>query len=175
MKLYSLACKFLSLASSEDKAPDSVLLPPNMNQKENAIDLKMNWIIDINPLVFVLMTTADYTELDAIFETAKPLDFYQSEEINRKMTVHPFISVDKNTGKVERHEGRHRAAAIHKGGGKWVRVGMQLSPSGRNHRPDHVPMVWVGQYNSRTYDIKELMNQGKFRVIDDAVQKQYWR
>lgn len=175
-KLFELTEIFYKLATGdEDKVPDSVLLPPNKNQKENLIDLKNNLLVDMSPELFLEMTTSDIKGKFEIFDRAKPLEFYKSEEIQQGMSVHPFLRVNIETGKITGHEGRHRAAAVWKAGGKWVRVGISLRPDSRNHRPDKMPGIWIGQFNSEKFNIKQLIENGKMRIVNDSVQKKYWR
>lgn len=154
-----------------------LLLPPNARQQENAIDNKMNWIVDIDPREFLRLTVDDrighYPTLASI--NPEPLAVYQSPDAQANMIVHPHLRIDKETGKVTGHEGRHRAAAVMKAGGKWYRIGLQLAPGSRNYRPHDMPIIWTAQFTRHTTSINELVRTGKMRIIDQNVQKEYYR
>jgi hypothetical protein len=157
----------------EDSGPRFTL---NERHKEHLVDEKSNWIMDINPLLFLRMTTDNIMVMNEILDNAKSLDFYNSPEINQKMNVHPSLSVNKNTGKIEGHEGRHRAAAVHHAGGKWYRIGVKLMDTeSRNHGVTAMPWIWTAQFNSEQFDIKALIAQNKIKVLSTTVQKDFWR
>lgn len=162
-------------AALNDSSEDDLLFKLNENQKLNAVDLKSNWIIDIEPAILLKMTTPNFKAFCDIVDEAKPLEFYLSEEINKGMTVHPFLQIDKETGKIVGHEARHRACAVMKKGGKWFRVAVQLKPGARSYKTTDMPMIWTGEFNSDTFNIMDLINQGKIRIVDDSVQREFWR
>jgi hypothetical protein len=174
MKLQEFADWFYKLAEEPN---DDILLPPNERQKEWAVDGKVNWVVDIDPKIFLQLTLSTdpgwYPRMETI--DPQPLSFYQSKEIQSDLSVHPFLKIDKNTGKVVGHEGRHRAAAVMKAGGKWYRIGIQFSETSRNHRPEGMPTTWLAQYASYTVSVAGLINSGKMRIIDQHIQKQYYR
>jgi len=157
----------------EDDEPRFTL---NKDHAENLVAEKSNWIVDINPLLFLRMTTDNIMVMNEILDKAKSLAFYNSPEINQRMSVHPSLSINKNTGKIEGHEGRHRAAAVHHAGGKWYRIGLRMMDTeSRNHGISTMPWVWTAQYNSEQFDIKQLISQNKIKVLSTTVQKDYWR
>jgi len=161
------------LATDEEDA--EILLKPNERQLSHLVDEKRSWVIDIHPLVFLDMTTFDVGHEQDILDTAQPLDVYKSDKAQSNMIVHPSLVVDKGTGQIESHEGRHRAAATYKAGGKWYRIGVQFRPDSRNHGVIGMPWIWLGQFNSKPFDIKSLIAQNKIRVMDTTLQKDYWR
>jgi hypothetical protein len=176
-KMAKLASVFSKIAVDDTKPgnADDLLLKPNENQKRSALSEKSNWIVDMEPGLFIRMTTPHFKAFCEVIDESKPLDFYLSEEINKDMSVHPFLNIDQATGKIRGHEGRHRAAAVLKKGGKWFRVALHLKPSGRSYRPKDMPMSWIGEFDSDRYDIKNLMQAGKIKVVNDSVQKEFWR
>lgn len=173
-KIAKLAARFIKIGSEKNKdEPDDVhlLIKPNEDQKNNALDVKTNWIIDIDPSLFLDLTTDDGLTKWEIINKSKPLEYY----LSAPTVVHPFLIIDKDTGKIKGHEGRHRAAATLLRKGTYFRVAIQLRPGGRNYRPKDMPIIWIGQFNSKTYDVKELIGQGKIKLVNDSVQKEFWR
>jgi hypothetical protein len=158
------------LATDEEDA--ELLLKPNERQLSHLVDEKHNWVIDINPILFLDMTTESLQHMQEILDEAAAIDVYKSL---KHLTVHPSLTVDKETGQIEGHEGRHRAAAVHIAGGKWYRIGLKLRTESRNHGIQAMPWIWLGQFNGKRFDIKNLMAQNKIRVMDTTVQKDYWR
>jgi hypothetical protein len=158
------------LATDEEDA--EILLKPNERQLSHLVDEKHNWVIDINPILFLDMTTESLQHMQEILDEAAAIDVYKSL---KHLTVHPSLTVDKETGQIEGHEGRHRAAAVHIAGGKWYRIGLKLRTESRNHGIQAMPWIWLGQFNGKRFDIKNLMAQNKIRVMDTTVQKDYWR
>jgi hypothetical protein len=170
-----LCNKFAQLTSELD---EELILPINDNQKDQAVDEKVTWIVDINPLIFLKLTAANpgqYPSMDHLLNKnlIKDVSFYKDPEIAKGLSVHPFLSVDKITGKVVGHEGRHRAAAVHHAGGNKFRIGIKLYPTSRGYKPQDMPSVLVGQYIPISYDIKDLISQGKLRIVDDNLQRIY--
>lgn len=170
----------LAADNDEDETEKELLLPPNKHQKAQAVDVKVNWIIDIDPKEFLKLTVDDkpghYPRMDNI--DPQPLDRYKSPEYQADMRVHPMLLIDKETGKVRAHEGRHRAAAVMKAGGKWYRIGIEFRGeygSSRNFRPEQMPRVWHGNFTNYVANIDDLMAQGKMRIVDQHIQKQYYR
>lgn len=164
------------LAADTDLETDELLLKPNERQLSHVIDEKSNWVIDINPLLFLDMTTFGLAHIQEILDASQPLDVYQSPKAQQNMVVHPSLSINKVTGQIEGHEGRHRAAAVHKAGGKWYRLSIKLVNSeSRNHGINAMPWIWLGQFNGKRFDIKNLIDQGQIKVLNTTVQKDYWR
>ncbi len=174
------AAHFRRLAEGEDETEKELLLPPNKRQKEQAIDIKVNWIIDIDPKEFLKLTLdtepGHYPRMDNI--EPQPLETYKSPEYQADMRVHPMLLIDKDTGKIRAHEGRHRAAAVMQAGGKWYRIGVQFrgeNGSDRNFRPENMPKTWRGNFSSYSVNIDDLLARGKMRIVDQHIQKQYYR
>jgi hypothetical protein len=172
-KLAKLASVFVKIAS--DNNDDDLLLPINDTQKSNAVSQKSSWIVDMDPSLFLDLTTPDgFSKFDVI-NKAKPLEFYMSSEVNNNIAVHPFLYIEKESGKIRGHEGRHRAASVLLRRGKYFRVALQLKPETRSYRPKDMPMVWVGEFNGKNYNVKDLISQGKIKIVDDSVQQEFWR
>lgn len=171
-KMAKLASTFVKIANeNKDDKEEQLLIKPNERQKANALDVKSNWIVDIDPSLFLDLTTDDGISKWQIINETKPLEQYLEQE----SVVHPFLIVEKDSGKIKGHEGRHRAAATLLRKGLYFRIALQLKPAGRNYRPKDMPMIWTGQFNNKTYDIKSLLAQGKIKVVSDSVQKEFWR
>lgn len=160
----------------DDEKENDLLYKPNERQKRHIIDEKRNWLVDINPFIFLLLTChdTDYPTVENI--NPKSIDVYQNSSNTR---VHPYLKIDINTGKVMGHEGRHRAAAVRKAGGKWYRVGIQFVKEGfidsRNYRSENMPRIWRAEFTAYKFNIDELITEGRLRIINDSVQKEYWR
>ncbi len=154
---------------------DDILLRPNERQQAHLIDEKHNWLADIDPMLFLDMTTFDAKHIQEILDTAQPLNVYKSDKAQDNMIVHPSLTIDKETGQIEGHEGRHRAAAVYLAGGKYYRIGLKLRSESRNHGISAMPWIWIGQFNGKRFDIKSLITQNKIKIIDTTVQKEYWR
>lgn len=170
-KMAKLASRFVKIASTNSD-DEHLFIKPNEGQKRNAVDLKSNWIVDIDPSIFLDMTTSDGLEKWEIINRVSSLE----DLLTQERIVHPFLVIEKETGKIKGHEGRHRAAAtLLKAKGSVFRVALQLRPDGRNYRPKDMPLLWTGEFNSKTYDINNLMEQGKIKLVNDAVQKEFWR
>jgi len=161
------------LATDEDDI--EILLKPNERQLSHLVDEKHNWVADIDPLLFLDMTTFGLKHIQEILDAAQPLNVYKSDKAQDNMVVHPSLSIDKETGQIEGHEGRHRAAAVHLAGGKYYRIGLKLKTESRSHGISAMPWIWIGQFNGKRFDIKSLIAKNKIKIIDTTVQKDYWR
>ena len=147
----------------------------NRNQEDQALDEKHTQIVDINPLVFLDLTTERGAEdfiknADGIID----VNFYNSPAIQKTIRVHPHLSIDAKSGRVTGHEGRHRAASVLKAGGRWFRISIKLTPSSRNYRPEQMPQTWYGQFTSvLSFSVPRLLSTDRLRIIDDNIQRQY--
>lgn len=171
--LLTLASRFYSIASNED-----LLLPINEEQKRNARSEKATLIVDIDPLVFLELTTTDkgmFPTMDHLLNPEKyslddvknkDLAFFLSKEIQSDLIAHPFIKLDKRTGKIVGHEGRHRAAAVVRAGGKWFRLAVYLIPQDWDGTAKDIPSIWKGQFRNVSFDWIDLMDSGKLKVIE---------
>lgn len=164
-----------SRKTRRDPIPGPYLLRINRDQEDHALDEKHTQIVDIHPRVFLDLTTERGAD-DFIRTTdgIVDVDFYNSPDIQRKLRVHPHLSIDANTGRVTGHEGRHRAAAVLLAGGPWYRASIRLVPSSRNYKPEQMPQTWYAQFNRNvSFNIPRLLSSGRLRIIDDNVQRQY--
>lgn len=82
-------------------------------------------VVSMDPALFLGLTTVG-TEHEA--EVAA--EAHTLEDYNRYGSiVHPFLVVDRKTGEVMSHEGRHRAAAVQVAGGGDFPVAVILYPA----------------------------------------------
>lgn len=108
---------------------------------------------DIDPLEFLRLTAESPEHFHMLLKKAKPLEFYNQPEVNEDMVVHPFLAVDEN-GKIDAHEGRHRAAATYNAGEKTYRIAIVAEERGwpvakhgwRWKRRLSVPPTLIAQY-----------------------------
>ena len=125
----------------------------NQRQKRMVNDSKGIGIIEMSPMDFLRLTTPSKSYIDSIFQLAKPLDFYNSPETQKDQGVHPYLEFDRETGKIQSHEGRHRAAAVYKAGGKKFPVALFPTPKHRQNSLEELPTVLTGQFNTYTISI----------------------
>lgn len=148
----------------------------------NAIGCKSQCLVEINPKDFLGLTTTGPDQLDQIINDALPLHRYNQwskiddnpeygqflsnirGEKQYGTTVMPFLQINlsfedgRYTGSVCAHEGRHRAAALLKKGGKMV-CAIALRPDATVNEQfpgvydptysltsEHIPAVLYGQY-----------------------------
>jgi predicted GNAT family acetyltransferase len=129
---------------------------------------------EMHPEEFLKLTTHHENEAQAIKSRAKPLEFYNSPEINQDMSVHPHVTVN-HEGKVVGHEGRHRAAAIANAGGSKIRVAVVAQDSKEFHdkygwrwkRNIPAPAELHGQFSDHSHKI----DQAKFERIHREEEK----
>ena len=95
-------------------------------QRHIRFDNKVSFAAAMDPEVFLRLTTRDAAEADKIVAEAKPLEFYNQLSETRQILVAPLLRVDVDSGVVEAHEGRHRAAAVLKNGEDVMEVGITL-------------------------------------------------
>jgi len=163
--------------SQRDARMEESLILPTRDQEVNALDEKYTQIVDIQPSVFLDLTTergaAHFMRTtDRIID----LDFFKSPAIQAKLHVYPLLAIDAQTGQVTGHEGRHRAASVLKAGGKWYRTGLRLMPSSRQYKPEQMPQVWTGQFNRTvSFSVPRLIATDRLRMIDDNLQREYQR
>lgn len=74
---------------------------------------------------FLKLTTSGGAVYEEILREAHPLDAYNRYAEEGQNILPPFLKVDRESGQVEGHEGRHRAAALCKeapGAEMWVAI-----------------------------------------------------
>ena len=97
-----------------------------------------------------------------IRKDAQPLDFYNDPEIQKGMSVHPFLTFDIDTGKITGHEGRHRAAAVINAGGKVFQVALFPRPGHREHVLENLPTTLTAEFSTFEYELDyDLMTEWK--------------
>lgn len=93
-------------------------------QKEWAEDANESMAYyDIDPYVFLLLTTDKPQTLNDIIKYSESVAWYSSNFMKKKYIVHPFLKITP-TGQIVGHEGRHRAAALVKAGEKNYRIAL---------------------------------------------------
>lgn len=141
----------------------------NEQQKQMIIDEKGIGTIEMSPLDFLRLTTPNKAYIDQILNDSKSLEFYNSSKA--KSYVHPFLNFDRKTGKIEGHEGRHRAAAVHKAGGHKFVVALFPRPGHRYNKLSELPTTLKGEFSSFKYDIdyeKDLIDQEMFNFQENV-------
>ncbi len=103
-----------------------VALEATARQKQWLSENRVVALYTLDPLAFLRLTcnsyfTLGFTEVDWFLWSTRPLSFYQSTKVQDSMVEHPFLELDRE-GRVVRHEGRHRAAAIKKAGGDTYEI-----------------------------------------------------
>lgn len=82
--------------------------------KEVARDNKVIGFVRMRPQQFLALTTLEPAHVDEIRREAKPLEQYNAWSRAGETLNSPFLRIDRVTGQVCGHEGRHRAAALEK-------------------------------------------------------------
>jgi len=132
----------------------------NERQVANAVSENSFGWAEMHPNDFLLLTTDDAVDLATIKNSAKEVEFY-----NRAGSIiHPFIGFDLKTGKLDGHEGRHRAAAVLKSGGTSLPVALYARYDGK-YRPDveprHLPRVLKGQFSGVSVPVSKFIRSYK--------------
>ena len=144
----------------------------------NARANKMTGWLSMPPLDFLRLTISTSNVFDWIRQESsdtKSLADYNEYASSGDSTLMPWLDVDRSTGRVCGHEGRHRAIAVHNAGGTKFPVGICLRVRGYAvyyDTPDEdslrkqfttkedVPKVFVGQFNHREIAVNtELMTE----------------
>ena len=106
----------------------------------------------IDPKSFIRLTSQDEHEFQEILKSAKSLDFYNSPEVQADMKMHPFLEIYQSNGRIRKHEGRHRAAAlIHNNETKYEIAIILVDDKGRvleGAPVSDIPTEWTCQYDS---------------------------
>ncbi len=130
----------------------------------------VGWLF-MNPLDFLRLTTQTTNVLDWIEQevaSTQNLFKYNKYAALGKSVQMPWLDLDRFIGKVCGHEGRHRAAAVYKAGGRKLPVGLCLRERGyavyydtpadptdeyslrkQFVTKEDVPKVLLGQFNNR--------------------------
>lgn len=107
-----------------------LIVTPSM--KEVAKDNKCIGILTMGTIQFLELTTpgsfARWMEEEKA-DTA-PLETYNEAAKAGKTRIMPFLDVDRATGTVHGHEGRHRCAALIEAGGTEIQVAICLRDKG---------------------------------------------
>jgi len=128
--------------------------------------------LPMDPVDVIRLTTASELDVNAILSPdpdvkgpKETLDFYNDLALSGEIVVAPFLGVDLETGRITRHEGRHRAGALWREDPNalmWVAIELidptghavyyeeELLPDWRRERryldASDMPTVFVGQY-----------------------------
>lgn len=122
-------------------------------QKKWVIRAKGVAVYPMDPNDFLKLTTRNQADIDPIMDKAKSIEFYNSKAKEGGITVHPFVDVIAETGKVKAHEGRHRAAALIKEGIDIFQVAILVRPEYKHWEIEDLPTTLYGQYNSYSVDL----------------------
>lgn len=133
--------------AEDDKEYESLVKknPLKINSKMKNWTSDTEAIITMHPKDFLTLTTHDENEYWRIMEDTRGLDFYNSDEINSGMIVHPFLILD-GEGVILGHEGRHRAAAVIQNGEKKFDVALIL-----RERHKGLPNRIIAQFKGNDY------------------------
>lgn len=128
-----------------------------------AIGNKAAAVAIMSPDDFLDLTTEDAAQKRRIIASAKPLEFYNDLARKHKILIAPNLMVDirQDFGRVQAHEGRHRAAAFMKAGGTDFPVFIRLADGyygirkiqdennryGRLIERRDIPEGFIGQFN----------------------------
>ena len=108
---------------------------------------------DIDPLEYLRLSAESPEHFHQLLKESKKMEFYNSDEVQKNLAVHPFLSIDEH-GKIDAHEGRHRAAATYNAGENTYRIAIMAEKRSwpfdkygrRWYRQLEVPMVLKAQY-----------------------------
>lgn len=102
------------------------------HQKEVAIDNKAIGILTMGCFQFLDLTVKGSfsTWIDDEGPSIGQLDSYNEASRAGKIRIMPFLDVDRATGTVQGHEGRHRVASVVAAGGNEVQVAIVLRDKG---------------------------------------------
>lgn len=112
---------------------------------------------DIDPVEFLRLTAESPENFQHFIKMKsskqKSMEFYNSPEVQADLNVHPALWIDQH-GKIDAHEGRHRAAATYNAGEKTYRIAIIAEERGwpvdthgwRWKRRLKVPPQLIAQY-----------------------------
>ncbi len=109
----------------------------------------------INPADFVKATTVNQTRRNQIYDEAGNLDI---DALSRE-TQTPYLTVDYETMRIIRHEGRHRMAALAKAGVKRVAVAIRFTENS------------LSRYDARIMDGEHKLKGQTFSSWDADAQR----
>lgn len=137
-------------------------------QREWLKDNKATAFINMDPMDFLTLTTPDSQYLQEILNKARTLDEYNEYQIRTKEGQTPLLRIEKETGKITGHEGRHRAAAVYNAGESAMKVGIRLVhdyAGSRSWTWDDVPEIWHGEF-----DDGKVYHKQHAEVIEPRIQ-----
>ena len=110
--------------------------------------------INLSPGDFLKLTTTSDQDASAIAEKSHSVEQYNQWVREGEILITPFLDVDRYTGKICSHEGRHRAAALLKEEpGTRMKVAVVLRD--RNCRRAD-PIVEKGEWGTKTFRVRHL-------------------
>jgi hypothetical protein len=139
-------------------------------QAQVARDQKAVGFLPMEPVEFVRLTTASEAGAWAILGAAPDykgpkfdVDQYNRWSLARDIGMAPTLRIDRKTGRVRSHEGRHRAGAVYRHDPNailWVAI-VLTDPEGYAHYYDLVGKQWDKRYLGWE-DVPETL-YGQFR------------
>jgi hypothetical protein len=128
---------------------------------------------EIEPMEFLLLTTEDEAHRKAILEEAQTLDVYNKDDWGAQ---HPYLTINPE-GKVQGHEGRHRAAALYLNHEDRFRIALAAQEQAYPHK-DYgwrwkrhggklpVPEYLIGQFTNYRHKVDrsriEIIQRGEW-------------
>lgn len=128
-------------------------------------------IVAMDPHLFLDLTTLDAAHRNRIVESAHPLAIYNQWAIEGESVVHPFLEIDRRTGDVLSHEGRHRAAALITAGVSRMPVAILLWPATNSDSWADVPSKWTSERFQKGQRRRRYTIDGRIDVLVDAPAK----
>ena len=120
---------------------------------------KIPAMVPMHPMDFLRLTTDNREHLEELL-SLKPdhhgekrnLDFYNSLSHDNLILHAPMLFVERETGKIHGHEGRHRAAALYREDPNahfWVGIKPTKDHRGDiRYTKDDIPAIFKGEFNS---------------------------
>jgi hypothetical protein len=145
--------------------------------KEVAQDNKCIGILTMGTIQFLELTTPGSFArwMDEEAKDTAPLEAYNEAAKAGKIRVMPFLDVDRDTGTVQAHEGRHRCAALINAGGTEIQVAICIRVKGYKtyyEQPFIDQMSNPKQFYKRYLGVKDIPARflGQFKSSSVRVQ-----
>ena len=110
---------------------------------------------------FLRMTTQTDEGLEQIMQATQTVLAYNRYAKSGENILMPFLAIDQDSRKITGHEGRHRAAAMKKGGAKTMPVAIRLNPG--------------KELDAKYPDEYDPIYKAKFEDLPDQINGQYGR
>jgi hypothetical protein len=89
-------------------------------------------IFMMSAMDFLTLTTRGQGDIDHIMADAAPLATYNKAAREGNIILMPWLDVERDSGKVRGHEGRHRAAALIKAAGRAAKMNVGIILHGKS-------------------------------------------